>query len=74
VILGNIDKQGHLEDNDLLDDESKRHLGALSSLGDMDIGSIFSTEDQSAADTETTDEKSPSAVSNATLYNPLLII
>lgn len=32
-IAGNIDQKGNLEDDDLLDDESKKHLGALSYLG-----------------------------------------
>uniref|UniRef100_A0A146L8G5 Transcription initiation factor TFIID subunit 1 n=5 Tax=Lygus hesperus TaxID=30085 RepID=A0A146L8G5_LYGHE len=37
-LFGNIDEQGQLEDDDLLDSESKRHLASLCRLG---LGSIL---------------------------------
>ena len=74
IILGNIDEQGRLEDNDFLDDESKRHLGALSYLGggDINVRGILAGEDgdgetselQKAAEpAETADVKDADAVS-----------
>ena len=63
-----------MEDNDLLDDESKRHLGALSYLGggDINVRGILAGEDgdgetsdlQKAAEpAETADVKDADAVS-----------
>lgn len=43
-LFGNIDDSGHLEDDDLLDGESKR---MLSSLGRMGLGSILAEVMQS---------------------------
>ncbi|CAB0008507.1 unnamed protein product [Nesidiocoris tenuis] len=64
-LFGNIDEQGQLEDDDLLDNESKRHLASLCRLG---LGSILdelvaevepkSKQDaESEAETESTKEE-----------------
>ncbi|KXJ28439.1 hypothetical protein AC249_AIPGENE23353 [Exaiptasia diaphana] len=44
-LFGNINERGELEDSDILDEESRKHLGQLSCLGD--IGSLVKdiTED-----------------------------
>lgn len=68
LMLGNIDQKGQLEDDGLLDDESKRHLGALAMLGaDIDVKSLLGDEagESTADDVDSSDvklEKSSSAV------------
>ncbi|XP_032518850.2 transcription initiation factor TFIID subunit 1 isoform X1 [Danaus plexippus] len=63
-LFGNIDETGQLEDNGILDDESKRMLSSLNRLG---LGSIISEvldENDIVKEEEEKDysEKSPSAV------------
>ncbi|KAL5010007.1 hypothetical protein ScPMuIL_012312 [Solemya velum] len=59
--FGNIDEKGELEE-DFLDEESKRHLGSLSSLGGL--GSMVKeiTEDRSTADDNDFELKADNAV------------
>lgn len=46
-LFGNIDDSGHLEDDDLLDGESKRMLGSLGRLG---LGSLLAEVIESGDD------------------------
>lgn len=68
LLKGNIDEQGRLEDNDFLDDESKRNLGALSYLGGADInvrGLLTGEEDEGAPDLKRTSESVESGIKSA---------
>ncbi|XP_077286335.1 TATA-box binding protein associated factor 1 isoform X2 [Arctopsyche grandis] len=62
-LFGNIDDSGHLEDDDLLDGESKRMLGSLGRLG---LGSLLAevieSGDDDSQDANDYQQKSPSAV------------
>ncbi|CAH1777107.1 unnamed protein product [Owenia fusiformis] len=62
-LFGNIDDHGQLED-DLLDEESKRHLGGLNSLGGLGtlVQEIKENEDLTDQSQDDTDVKAESAV------------
>ncbi|XP_041357029.1 transcription initiation factor TFIID subunit 1-like isoform X3 [Gigantopelta aegis] len=69
-LFGNIDKKGELEE-DFLDEESKRHIGSLSTLGGMGsmVKELTEDIDEDAKDSNVKDEetgnyeqKSPTAI------------
>lgn len=64
---GNIDQKGNLEDDDLLDDESKKHLGALSYLGRGEFGvkDLLEADDEDLDQAESADSGYLTQDSNA---------
>lgn len=68
-LFGNIDQQGRLED-DLLDEDSKRHLGGLSALG-MESMVKEITQDEASSDAESDTPSEVTKLESAVDYSDI---